>query len=163
MFWDILHRIGIYIAFIRMTGWLYDPCITRKLIQDDVVYHNFDMIYDKHLRRAVSLSRLLRKTNHHLSLGKWVIQYSRIWRICKTDIHCLLYSWYQPRDNLIWHETCEKKHCVKGWAYNHDDVIERKHFPYHWPFVRGIHRSPVNSHHKGQWRGALMFLWFASE
>ena len=26
-----------------------------------------------------------------------------------------------------------------------------------WPFVRGIHRSPVNSPHKVQWRGALMF------
>ena len=24
-------------------------------------------------------------------------------------------------------------------------------------FVQGIHRSPVNSPHKGQWRGALMF------
>ena len=24
-------------------------------------------------------------------------------------------------------------------------------------FVRGIHRFPVNSLHKGQWRGALMF------
>ena len=24
-------------------------------------------------------------------------------------------------------------------------------------FVRGIHRPPVNSPHKGQWRGALMF------
>ena len=39
----------------------------------------------------------------------------------------------------------------------HDDVIKWKHFPRHWPFVRGIHRSPVNSPHKGQWRGALMF------
>ena len=27
----------------------------------------------------------------------------------------------------------------------------------YWPFVRGIHRLPVNSPHKGQWRGALMF------
>ena len=26
----------------------------------------------------------------------------------------------------------------------------------YWPFVRGIHRWPVNSLHKGQWRGALM-------
>ena len=25
------------------------------------------------------------------------------------------------------------------------------------PFVRGIHRWPVNSPHKGQWRGALVF------
>ena len=39
----------------------------------------------------------------------------------------------------------------------HDDVIKWKHFPRYWPFVRGIHRSPVNSPHKGQWRGSLMF------
>ena len=30
-------------------------------------------------------------------------------------------------------------------------------FPRYWPFVRGIHRSPVNSPYKGQWRGSLMF------
>ena len=30
-------------------------------------------------------------------------------------------------------------------------------FPRYWPFVRGIHRSTVNSPHKGQWRRALMF------
>ena len=46
---------------------------------------------------------------------------------------------------------------VKVWwpslLIHHDDVIEWKHFPRYWPFVRGIHRSP----HKGQWRGALMF------
>ena len=40
---------------------------------------------------------------------------------------------------------------------SHDDVIKWKHFPRYWPFVRGIHRFPVNSPHKGQWRGALMF------
>ena len=39
----------------------------------------------------------------------------------------------------------------------HDDVIKWKHFPRYWPFVRGIHRSPVNSPHKGQWRAALIF------
>ena len=39
----------------------------------------------------------------------------------------------------------------------HDDVIKWKHFPRYWPFVRGIHRSPANSPHKGQWRGSLMF------
>ena len=43
-----------------------------------------------------------------------------------------------------------------GWRPKHDDVIKWKHFPRYWPFVRGIHRSPVNSPHKGQWRGALM-------
>ena len=43
------------------------------------------------------------------------------------------------------------------WRINHDDVMKWKHFPRYWPFVRGIHRLPVNSPHKGQWRGALMF------
>ena len=37
----------------------------------------------------------------------------------------------------------------------HDDVI--KYFPRYWPFVRGLHWVPVNSLHKDQWRGALMF------
>ena len=46
--------------------------------------------------------------------------------------------------------------CSKnGWA-DHDDIIKWKHFPHYWLFVQGIHRSPVNSPHKGQWRRALM-------
>ena len=51
---------------------------------------------------------------------------------------------------------------VKSSAYlvakmaRHDDVIKWKQLPRYWPFVRGIHQSPVNSPHKGQWRGALM-------
>ena len=39
----------------------------------------------------------------------------------------------------------------------HDDVIKWKQFPRNWAFVRGIHRPPVNSPHKGQWRGTFMF------
>ena len=41
----------------------------------------------------------------------------------------------------------------------HDDKL----FPRYWPFVRGIHRSPVNPPHQGQWRGALMFLLILSK
>ena len=41
--------------------------------------------------------------------------------------------------------------------FRHDNVIKWKNFPRYWPFVRGIHRSAVNSPHKGQWRGALIF------
>ena len=39
----------------------------------------------------------------------------------------------------------------------HDDVIKWEHFLRYWPLARGIHRWPVNSPHKGRWRGALMF------
>ena len=47
--------------------------------------------------------------------------------------------------------------CGFRQSFCHDDVIKWKYFPRYWPFARGIHRSPVNSPHKGQWRGALMF------
>ena len=39
-------------------------------------------------------------------------------------------------------------HHAEHWGYL-DDVIKWKHFPRYWPFVRGIHRSTVNSPHKG--------------
>ena len=62
---------------------------------------------------------------------------------------------------MINNEICknvDQKLALLGVAVTcHDDVIKWKHFPRYWPFVRGIHRSPVNSPHKGQWRGALMF------
>ena len=41
--------------------------------------------------------------------------------------------------------------------YFHDDIITWKHFPHYWPFVREIHQSLVDSHHKGQWQEALVF------
>ena len=41
----------------------------------------------------------------------------------------------------------------KVHSLEHED-INWKHFPRYWPFLQGIHRSTVNSPHKGQWRGA---------
>ena len=55
-----------------------------------------------------------------------------------------------------WRSFCFQYMSDYMYVY-HDDVIKWKHFPRYRPFVRGIHRSPVNSPHKGQWRGALMF------
>ena len=42
------------------------------------------------------------------------------------------------------------------------EILKWKHFPRYWPSVRGIHRSPVNSPHKDQWRGALMFSFICA-
>ena len=62
----------------------------------------------------------------------------------------------------VWSET--KRRCITPNIYfnpvsacTHDDVIKWKHFPRYWSFVRGIHLSPLNSPHKGQRRGALMY------
>ena len=44
---------------------------------------------------------------------------------------------------------------------NHDDVIKWKTFPRYWPFVRGIHRTPVIPHTKANDAELWCFLWFA--
>ena len=59
-------------------------------------------------------------------------------------------------------KTKQSSNLHKSWdtvleQINHDDVFKWKHFPLYWPFVRGIHRLPVNSPQRGQWCGALMF------
>ena len=46
-------------------------------------------------------------------------------------------------------------HCPYGWSSTWWRQ-QMETFPRYWPFVWGIHRRPVNSPHKGQWRGALM-------
>ena len=43
--------------------------------------------------------------------------------------------------------------CFESW-WRHQMEKNR-----HWPFVRGIHRSPVNFPHKGQWHGSLVFFY----
>ena len=55
-----------------------------------------------------------------------------------------------------WWPFCGDPNVLPYWVH-HNDVTKWKHFVRYWSFVRGIHRSPVNSPHKGQWRGALMF------
>ena len=74
----------------------------------------------------------------------------------ETWLACICFTYYQMciADSL--------KNTPLMWNFDvhfvaHDDVTKWKYFPRYWPFVREIHRSPVNSPHKGQWRGALMF------
>ena len=55
------------------------------------------------------------------------------------------------------HREISRIHVLFASVYDMKDVIIWKHFPRYWPIVWGIHRSPVNSPHKGQWGGALMF------
>ena len=67
------------------------------------------------------------------------------------DVHVMNINYTE-----IQHSAYLERERSDGKVY-HDDVIKWKHFPRYWPFVLGIHRSLVNSSHKGQWRGALMF------
>ena len=62
----------------------------------------------------------------------------------------MLINSLSPWETWLWFQMLK----FKTQVY---DVIKWKHFPRYWHFVRWIYRSPVNSPHKGQWRGAFIF------
>ena len=47
--------------------------------------------------------------------------------------------------------------CPPSYYACHDDIMTWKQFPHYWPFVRGIHRSAVDSPHKESVCGTLAF------
>ena len=75
---------------------------------------------------------------------------------CKSDRYKFC-TWHDNSTVVACTNICSDLKANTRISYCHDDIIKSKHFPLKWPFVRGIHRSPVNSPHQGQWRGALMF------
>ena len=62
-----------------------------------------------------------------------------------------VYSHFQNAFNFHWHFMAVKTFTISMMMSSNGN------FPLNWPFVRGIYRPPVNSPHKGEWRGALMF------
>ena len=104
-----------------------------------------------------------------------MVQYK--WKALKLDGN--LWKWWQKYHwmfslNSIWSWKCIWMKCPRKnmaklmaiatyllilavLAIKTHDVIKSKHFLRYWPIVWGMHRSPVNSAHKGQWRGVLMF------
>ena len=73
---------------------------------------------------------------------------ARVWNFDLLETACSGHKVCGPRSEGVGHGSMAAAHCPWRHFYQtHDDVIEWKHFP----------RSPVNSPHKGQWRGALMF------
>ena len=74
--------------------------------------------------------------------------------------------WFQRSGQYVMHLAVSKSNLSPAHTFVamysavcniHDDIIKWKHFPHYRPFVQGIHRSTVNSPHKGQRHGALMF------
>ena len=67
--------------------------------------------------------------------------------------------WAPCASFLKWRMRADVNTCARiaPWPLSSWCRHQMENFPRYWPFVRGIHRSPVNSPHKGQWRAALMF------
>ena len=129
------------------------------------------------IRRPVNTLRPKQNKRHS---GEYISKYFKKWHLLRVKSHwtlfqieyelqlpvpsrqmisnasvflCFLNKLSTTRSNI----RITRTHFRGSFYFSHNDVIEWKHFPRCGPFVRGIQRSPVNSSHKGQWRGALMF------
>ena len=77
------------------------------------------------------------------------------------SIFCYFWSEPRPCPYQTLHVLFCTSICRESIAL--DDVIKWNTFPCYWPALcAGIHRSPVNSGHKDQWRGALMFSFICA-
>ena len=118
--------------------------------------------YWLHFRQPIApeIVRVTSAQSVTISSSKWLHFRSDICTRVKPQLICLIAVWEIYNKHSIWDPKCDLtlvNSVVPTVTIRHDDVIKWKHFPRNWPFVRGIHRSPVNSLDKGQWRGALMF------
>ena len=140
------HQMETFSALLAICAW------------NSSASRSFDVFFD------LCLNKQLRKQSWRC----WFETLSRpLWRHCNESCGhliqanldmltritcgiCMFVSYVNPLDEV--NTTADD-----ALAPDHDDVIKWKHFPRYWPIVRGIHRSPLKSPHKGQWRGALMF------
>ena len=129
-------------SFLGIRWWLISP--TCFMIAALALGQSFDCPYD-----CPNAS----KSNTHYSD---VIMSAMASQITKPSVQAQIKESIQAPRHGTRHWFCEGNPPVT-YRIQHDDVIKWKHFPRYWPFVRGIHRSPGNYPHKGQWRGALIF------
>ena len=66
--------------------------------------------------------------------------------------------WMQDLNQGLWNRSIHTYTYIYTFTYTYTYTWwhQKETFPRYWPFVQGIHRSSVNSPHKGQWHGALM-------
>ena len=132
---SIRYATGIFISVLKNEG-------ARSFVLHKNVHLNMNATYQ--LRDSVTLAIFL---NFHRQISRYLEVVEYRWQTYQSPGDAILLVQFYG-DMRMW---------TSDLISSHDDVIKWKHFPRYGPFVRRIHLSPVNSPHKCQWRGALMF------
>ena len=110
--------------------------------------HIYIYIYEWNLKFHNTVAHSFHKMCMHHDLLKWN-HIQQLHEIFIALYFALLWSSDLPMSFGAASETLWWRH-------------QMKYFPCYWPFVLGIHRSPVNFPHKGQWCRALKFSWISA-
>ena len=111
---------------------------------------------------CTSMNQLPRQSN-----SAWQPIYSfRFFKSLSAAMNTSIYSFSHM--SQMWVSMSERRiacdvHTKKRKSAEHDDVIKWKHFPRHWPFVRGIHRSRWIPRTKASDAELWCFLWSPPE
>ena len=123
------------------------PCVCIAMPSDNTVYDNSEMPFNHLTNHQPPVE--IKPVRQNFTDKKKIIITDGI--VTMTEVIYLM-----NKHPLIWVDITVLLNLTLP-GLNHDDVIEWKRFLRYWPLVRGIHRSPVKSPHKGQWRGDLLF------
>ena len=140
-----------YVALMSVKPW---PSVGHYLLPDSMTYTREIFL---HLDKITAITRTA--FSNALSWMKWLASWFQFhWCVILKVQLTISEHWFSL---IAWcrigNKSLSGPMLIQFTDACHDDVIKWKHFPRYWPFVRGIHRSPVKSPHKGQWCGALMF------
>ena len=143
--WNIVH------AYSLMQACSNSSTLAMELLQSCIkpsmswCYHSYKS--SKLSKKRTSNPKPIRSQNAALSCS----YYSHALLSYGAYVTVILQMAYR-----VSHKICTR--------FYHDDVIKWKYFARYWPFVRGIHRSPVNSPHtKASDAELWCFLWSAPE
>ena len=154
-----VHTLGLNDAFMRKwVSILPQPMWfivnwTRSSKPRQILRRNTKIVFTKlHLKMSFAENRPFcamprcgkSKSKPGCHLPEWWEHFTL--RCCWVHTITVLVCWQRPLVNTSLYNAC-----TRSW------------WRHHWSFVRGIHWSPVNSPHKGQWRRVWCFLWSAPE
>ena len=131
--------------------WKY--IFTKRSCKTDCQGKNMEIWYCMSLKERLNDSGY---NSRHQSIAYRVVP--NLWTWLALSCAFLVF-WCQPTwpisfrvTSLALWQSCDRQWSNLSWWRHQMKTVAAL-----WPFVRGVHRSPVNSPHKGQWRGALMF------
>ena len=137
----------IYTLFTRQIWWSETNHIMSQTAHDLAGVHTPSTLFNWSLNQHRALRRDFQQVNADMSMSA-CRNMNGFPRGSPLHIVLLQHTLYRIYPGSIRH---------------HDDVIKWKHFPRHWPFVRGIHPAPVNSPHKASDAELWCSLWSALE
>ena len=141
--------------FVMTSAYLVEgtfPYLSRHYFLDyfklpDFLKHRFPVKHHPHISEITNLedsshtlanfekSATAKLTNGAVCICRYISNLLHILKLCAAFCDMTYVTIYATS--------------LRSITHTHDDVIKWKHFPRYCPFVRGIHRSSVNSPTKG--------------